>query len=352
MQDIKCPKCNETITIDESRYAEILKQVRDVEFNKQVKETVEAKVAQSSLEATKKVDDLNHQRELEKIRYENEIAKKDSEFAVVLKKVSDEKDYYKDLKAKSNVKGLGEDLEQLCQREFDKIRAAAFPNSKFGKDNDASSGTKGDFIFRDYDEAGNEFISIMFEMKNQADDTKDKSKNEEFYKKLDSDRKKKGCEYAVLVSLLEIDNDLFSAIVDVSHHYEKMYVVRPQDFISIITLLRNPARKLIELKAELEVAKKQDADVTNFEARLNTWKVKFGRNAGLFQKNYNESIKQIDKAIKALQETRDALMDTSKYMDLSASNLDDLTIKKLTYNNPSMAAKFNELESSTGAEQE
>jgi hypothetical protein len=352
MQDIKCPKCNEIITIDESRYAEILKQVRDVEFNKQVKETVEAKVAQSTFEATKKVDELNHQRELDKITHDNEIAKKDSEFAVILKKVSDEKDYYKDLKAKANVKGLGEDLEQWCQREFDKIRAAAFPNAKFGKDNDASSGTKGDFIFRDYDDEGNQFISIMFEMKNQADDTKDKSKNEEFYKKLDTDRKKKGCEYAVLVSLLEIDNDLFSGIVDVSHLYEKMYVVRPQDFISIITLLRNPARKLIGLKAELEVAKKQEIDVTNFEARLNTWKVKFGRNAGLFQKNYDESIKQIDKAIKALQDTRDALMDTSKYMDLSASNLDDLTIKRLTYNNPSMAAKFNEVESSTGAEQE
>jgi hypothetical protein len=344
MKDINCPKCNEIIKIDESSFAEILKKVRDDEFNKQVETTVEALVAKNIADNKKKVTDLQHQLELDKVQNERKLVEQEKELNAEIRRISSERDLYKDMKARNNIKGLGEDLEKWCKNEFDKIRASAFPNAKFGKDNDSSSGTKGDFIFRDYDEDGNEYISIMFEMKNQADDTIEKSKNEKFYSKLDSDRKKKNCEYAVLVSLLELENDLFEGIVDVSHEFEKMYVVRPQDFISIISLLRNPARKLIGLKAELELVKKKEVDVEKFESRLSEFKVKFGKNAKITRDRHESAIVEIEKAIKNLEKTRDVLKDSSGYLDLSESNLNDLTIKSLTWNNPNMAAKFKQLD--------
>ena len=213
------------------------------------------------------------------------------------------------MKAKLSTKMVGETLEQHCEIEFNKIRAAAFPNADFGKDNDASAGTKGDFIFRESDESGTEFVSIMFEMKNELDEGANKKKNEDFFKKLDEDRNKKGCEYAVLVSLLEPDNELYNAgIVDVSHRYPRMYVVRPQFFIPIITLLRNEAHKTLKLKSELALVKAQNIDITNFEEKLETFKTGFARNYDLASRKFQTAIDEIDKSIKSLEKTKANLL--------------------------------------------
>jgi len=239
---------------------------------------------------------------------------------------------------------VGETLEQHCEIEFNRIRATAFPHAYFEKDNDASGGSKGDYIFRDQDAQGTEIVSIMFEMKNESDTTATKKKNEDFLKELDRDRTDKGCEYAVLVSLLEPDNDLYNGgIVDMFHRYPKMYVVRPQFFIPIITLLRNAAMKSMEYKTELAVVKAQNIDITRFETQLEDFKSAFGRNWRLASEGFEEAVKRIDEAIKDLEKTKEALYKSANNLRLANDKAEDLTIKKLTRGNPTMAAKFEEL---------
>jgi len=250
----------------------------------------------------------------------------------------------KDLKAKLSTKMVGETLEQHCEIEFNRLRATGFPNAYFEKDNDASSGSKGDYIFRDTDDAGTDFISIMFEMKNENDTTASKKKNEDFLKELDKDRNEKGCEYAVLVSLLEPDSELYNTgIVDVSYKYPKMYVVRPQFFIPIITLLRNAAQNTLGYKKELARVREQNIDITNFEDELDEFRTGFGRNYRLASQKFKTAIAEIDKTIDHLQKTKDALIGSENNLRLANNKADDLTIKKLTKGNPTMAAKFAEL---------
>jgi len=259
----------------------------------------------------------------------------------------------RDMKAKLSTKMLGETLEQHCEIEFEKMRATAFPRCYFEKDNDARSGSKGDYIFRDVDEAGIEAVSIMFEMKNESDTTATKKRNEDFFKELDKDRTEKGCEYAVLVSLLEPDNELYnSGIVDVSHRYPKMYVVRPQFFIPIITLLRNAAQNALKYKSELALVKAQNIDITHFEEELESFKSAFGKNYELASRRFKTAIDEIDKSIDHLQKTKEALLGTDRNLRLANDKAQDVTIKKLTRKNPTMAAKFEELKKGDGGEVE
>ena len=252
----------------------------------------------------------------------------------------------KDMKAKLSTKMVGETLEQHCEIEFNKIRAAAFPNAVFGKDNDASAGTKGDFIFREADPEGTEFASIMFEMKNELDDGENKKKNEDFFRKLDDDRKKKGCEYAVLVSLLEPENELYNAgIVDVSHLYPRMYVIRPQFFIPIITLIRNEALKTLKLRSELAQVRAQNVDITNFEEEMENFKSGFQRNFGIASDQFDKAIEQIDKSIANLGKTKEWLLKSANQLRLANDKAQDLSIKKLTRGNETMKAKFEEARS-------
>lgn len=252
----------------------------------------------------------------------------------------------KDMKAKLSTKMVGETLEQHCEIEFNKVRAGAFPRASFAKDNDASAGTKGDFIFREADESGTEFASIMFEMKNELDEGSNKKKNEDFFRKLDEDRNKKGCEYAVLVSLLEPENELYnSGIVDVSHLYPRMYVIRPQFFIPIITLIRNEALKTLKLKSELALIKAQNIDITNFEEELETFKSGFQRNYELASRQFEGAIGEIDKSIKNLEKTKESLLKSARNLRLANDKAQDVTIKRLTRGNPTMAAKFEEVPS-------
>lgn len=265
--------------------------------------------------------------------YENKLKDKDDQIA-----------YYKDFKAKQSTKMIGESLEQHCNVEFNRLRPL-FKNAYFEKDNDARTGSKGDFIFRDYDDDGNEIVSIMFEMKNEADMTATKHKNEDFFKELDKDRKEKKCEYAVLVSLLEADNDYYNdGIVDVSHLYDKMYVIRPQFFIPLITLIRNLANKSLEYRKELETIKNQNIDITHFEENINTFKEGFGRNYRLAAERFQKAIEEIDKTIDHLQKTKEHLLKTNDNLRLANNKAEDLTIKKLTHNNPTMSKMFEELE--------
>lgn len=239
---------------------------------------------------------------------------------------------------------IGETLEQHCETEFNRIRHTAFPRAYFEKDNDARSGSKGDFIFRDFDENKTEFISIMFEMKNENDETITKKRNEDFFKELDKDRNEKKCEYAILVSMLEADSELYnSGIVDVSHRYEKMYVIRPQFFIPIITLLKNTSMKSLEYKTELEIVKAQNIDVTNFEDNLNKFKDAFGKNYDLASRKFQTAIDEIDKSIDHLQKTKEALLGTDRNLRLANDKAQEVTVKKLTRNNPTMKAKFEEI---------
>ena len=253
-------------------------------------------------------------------------------------------DRLKDLKARLSTKMVGETLEQHCEIEFNRIRAMAFPRAYFEKDNDARTGSKGDYIFRDSDEAGTEIVSIMFEMKNENDRTATKNKNEDFLKELDKDRTEKGCEYAVLVTLLEPENELYNTgIVDVFHRYPKMYVVRPQFFLPIITLLRNAAMNSLKYKSELALVKAQNIDITNFETNLETFKAAFARNYDLASNSFKKAIDEIDKSIDHLQKTKDALLGTDRNLRLANDKAQDVTIKKLTRGNPTMAQKFAEL---------
>lgn len=268
-----------------------------------------------------------------KDRYETQI--KDRDDAI---------ERLKDLKAKLSTKMVGETLEQHCETEFNRIRATAFPKAYFEKDNDARSGSKGDYIFKDHDDGGTEIVSIMFEMKNENDTTATKNKNEDFLKELDKDRNEKGCEYAVLVSLLEPESELYNTgIIDVFHRYPKMYVVRPQFFIPMITLLRNAALNSMKYKTELATVRAQNIDITNFETELETFKNAFSRNYELASNHFQKAIDEIDKSIDHLQKTKDALLSTSRNLRLANDKAQDVTIKKLTKNNPTMAEKFEEL---------
>ena len=261
-----------------------------------------------------------------------------------LKLKDEEIERLKDYKQKLSTKMTGETLELHCENEFNKLRATAFQNAYFEKDNDASGGTKGDYLYKEADVNGNEIISIMFEMKNENDQTVSKKKNEDFFAKLDKDRKAKGCEYAVLVSMLEADNEFYNTgIVDVSYKYDKMYVIRPQFFIPMITLLRNAGMKSLEYKAELSLMRNQNVDITNFEDKINDFKTGFARNYDLASRQFKSAIEEIDKTMTHLQKTKDALLSSVNNLRLANNKADDLTIKKLTHGNPTMKQKFDDL---------
>lgn len=305
----------------------------------------ELEIQKAITEKDKKISDLSSElivksKEFElkqnsiKDSYESKLKDKDEQIA-----------YYRDFKAKQSTKMIGESLEQHCSIEFNRLRPL-FKNAYFDKDNDARSGSKGDFIFRDYDDEGNEIVSIMFEMKNEADTTATKHKNEDFFKELDKDRKEKKCEYAVLVSLLEADNDYYNdGIVDVSHLYDKMYVIRPQFFIPLITLIRNLANKSLEYKKELEIIKNQNIDITHFEENINAFKEGFGRNYRLASERFAKAIEEIDKTIDHLQKTKEHLLKTDDNLRLANNKAEDLSIKKLAHNNPTVTKMFEELKS-------
>lgn len=287
-------------------------------------------------------------KELEKENIENSLKQQFStelqSKEAIIKYKDEEIARVKDMKAKLSTKMIGETLEQHCENEFNKLRATAFQNSYFEKDNDTRSGSKGDFIYKETDESGNEIISIMFEMKNEGDETATKKKNEDFFKELDKDRNEKKCEYAVMVTMLEAESDYYNTgIVDVSHKFPKMYVVRPQFFIAIITLLRNAAMNSLKYKAELALVRNQNVDITNFEEKINIFKEGFARNYELASKKFKIAIDEIDKTIDHLQKTKDALLSSDNNLRLANQKAEDLTIKKLTHGNPTMKAKFDEL---------
>ncbi|HAT8967362.1 TPA: DUF2130 domain-containing protein [Legionella pneumophila subsp. pneumophila] len=310
-------------------------------------------VVEALSKVEKERDELRNslkQAELEKQLSEKSLKDK---YETQLKDRDDAIERLRDMKARLSTKMVGETLEQHCEIEFNRIRATAFPHAYFEKDNDASFGSKGDFIFRDLDHSGTEIVSIMFEMKNEIDTTATKKRNEDFLKELDKDRTEKGCEYAVLVSLLEPDNELYnSGIVDMFHRYPKMYVVRPQFFLTIITLLRNAAMKSLEYKTELALVKSQNIDITNFEKDLEQFKSAFGKNYELASKKFQTAIDEIDKSIDHLQKTKDALLGTDRNLRLANDKAQDVTIKKLTSKNPTMKAKFEELDKNDSSEKE
>lgn len=283
---------------------------------------------------------------LERVALEKQVAEQmlRDKYETQIRDRDDAIERLRDMKARLSTKMVGETLEQHCETEFNRIRATAFPRAYFEKDNDARSGSKGDYIFRDLDEDGTEIVSIMFEMKNESDATATRKKNEDFFRELDKDRTEKGCEYAVLVSLLEPESELYNTgIVDVFHRYPKMYVVRPQFFIPIVTLLRNAATKALAYKSELALVKAQNLDITRFETQLDDFKTAFGRNWRLASDGFEEAVKRIDEAIKDLEKTKDALYKSANNLRLANDKAEDLTIKKLTRGNPTMAAKFAEL---------
>ena len=280
---------------------------------------------------------------LEKLRGETALQ---TQHAKELQVREEQIKHLRDMRLRLSTKMLGESLEQHCENEFNRIRPSAFPRAFFEKDNDSNSGTKGDYIFKDADDTGTEIVSIMFEMKNESDSTDKKKKNEDFFKKLDKDRTEKGCEYAVLVSMLESESDLYNTgIVDVSYKYPKMYVVRPQFFIPIITLLRNAAMNSIQYKTELALVKAQHIDITSFETKLDEFKSLFGRNYDLASRQFQTAMDEIDKSILHLQRTKDALLSTSNNLRFANNKAQDVSVKRLTLNNPTMAKKFDELRS-------
>ena len=391
MHEIICPHCSKAFKIDEAGYADIVKQVRNGEFEQQLHERLElaeqekrnavalaeAKLANASQQSAaakdaeiqalkskleagsmaqqlaivqalsgveKERDELRSG--LERAQLEKELAEKSlkDKYETQLKDRDDAIERLRDMKARLSTKMVGETLEQHCETEFNRIRATAFPRAYFEKDNDARSGSKGDFIFRDADEAGTEIVSIMFEMKNESDRTVTKSKNEDFLKELDKDRNEKGCEYAVMVSLLEPDNEFYNTgIVDMFHRFPKMYIVRPQFFIPIITLLRNAAMNSLKYKTELALVRAQNVDITNFENELETFKSAFAKNYEVASQRFQKAIDEIDKSIDHLQKTKEALLGTDRNLRLANDKAQDVTIKKLTKKNPTMAAKFAEL---------
>ncbi len=394
MHEIVCPHCGKAFKIDEAGYADILKQVRDGEFEKQLHERLalaerdkrnavelaETKLAsamqkvavakdseiqrlQAKLDAgevarelavTRALSALEKERDalkggLQRAELEKQLAEKSlkDKYETQIKDRDDAIERLKDMKARLSTKMVGETLEQHCETEFNRIRAMAFPKAYFEKDNDARTGSKGDYIFRDSDDAGIEIVSIMFEMKNESDRTATRSRNEDFLKELDRDRTEKGCEYAVLVSLLEPDSELYNTgIIDVCHRFPKMYVVRPQFFLPLITLLRNAAMNTLKYKSELALVKAQTIDIANFETELESFKTAFAKNYELASKRFQTAIDEIDKSIDHLQKTKEALLGTDRNLRLANDKARDVTIKKLTRGNPTMAAKFAELKDS------
>ncbi len=333
----------------ENLYKEDISKLNNTIFNLEAKINTLNDEAKRNLEIEKITVENKYKEEINLLKnnilnlQNNELMIKDR-YKTELKNKDEIIEYYKDLKSKLSTKMLGETLEQHCEVSFNRLRATAFPNAYFDKDNDVSSGSKGDYIYREYDENGLEILSIMFEMKNQNDETKTKKKNKDFFKELDKDRKEKKCEYAILVSLLEQDNELYNeGIVDVSYEYEKMYVIRPQFFISIISLLRNGARGVLKYKQELNAIKNQNIDISNFENDLLNFKDKFGKNYENASKKFNEAIEKIDKSIKNLQETRAALLASENNLRLANDKLDGLTVKKLVKKNETMKKMFEEL---------
>lgn len=323
---------NKLANFDKDKELELTKLVNKMNTELSEKDTCIAKL-NNEKELTQKESQLKEQSL--KDQYEEKLRFKDEEIA-----------RYKDFKAKLSTKMVGESLEQHCEIEFNKLRATGFQRAYFEKDNDAKTGSKGDYIYRESDPEGGEFISIMFEMKNEMDSTSTKKKNEDFLKELDKDRKEKKCEYAVLVSLLEPENELYNTgIVDMSHRYPKMYVIRPQFFIPIITLLRNASLNSLEYRKELAVIKAQNIDVSNFEAQMNDFKEKFAKNYELASRKFKTAIEEIDKTIDHLQKTKEALLSSENNLRLANNKAEDLTIKRLTRNNPTMEAKFAELKS-------
>ena len=391
MNDIICPHCNKAFKIDQSGYAEIVKQIRDGEFSKDLHDRLELadrdkqsaiELAKNKLETellrvsglkdaeiqelksklgavevsqklalTESLHALEKERdalknEVDREKYEKQLAEKTlkERFEIQIKDRDDTIERLKDMKARLSTKMIGETLEQHCETEFNRIRATAFPRAYFEKDNDARTGSKGDYIFRDSDAEDTEIVSIMFEMKNESDLTATKKKNEDFLKELDKDRNEKQCEYAVLVSLLEPESELYNiGIVDVSHRYPKMYVIRPQFFIQMITLLRNAAMNALKYKTELALVKAQNIDVTNFEAELDSFKSGFAKNFDLASKRFQTAIDEIDKSIDHLQKTKEALQGTDRNLRLANDKAQDITVKKLTKNNPTMIEKFSEI---------
>lgn len=294
-----------------------------------------------------KINELKNALENSKSSYLLKEQNLKENYEILLRDKEEQIAYYKDFKAKQSTKMIGESLEVHCSNEFNKLRPL-FTNSYFEKDNDAKTGSKGDFIFRDYDEDGTEIVSIMFEMKNEADTTSTKHKNEDFLKELDKDRKEKNCEYAVLVSLLEIDSDYYNeGIVDMSHKYEKMYVIRPQFFIPLITLIRSLATNTLKYKKDLIALQNQNVDISHFEENMNTFKEAFGRNYRLASEKFKRAIEEIDKTIDHLQKTKEAFLSSENNLRLANSKAEDLTIKKLTRNAPTVANMFEELEEET-----
>ena len=390
MNEIKCPNCGTIFQINETDYDKIVKQIRNNEFNKELEKLeeqhnkdkdnaiklVEAhlkeeylnnlnnkeltiKELESKLELQNNKNELEIQKQIEKkdkelLKLSSELELNKKEYDLKEKNIKEsyenklkDKDeqiaYYKDFKAKQSTKMIGESLEQHCYIEFNKLRPL-FKNSYFEKDNDIKTGSKGDFIFRDFDDDQNEIVSIMFEMKNESDTTSTKHKNEDFLKELDKDRTSKNCEYAVLVSLLEQDNDYYNdGIVDVSHIYPKMYVIRPQFFIPLITLIRNLASKSLEYRKELELIKNQNIDITHFEDNINSFKEGFNRNYRLASERFAKAIEEIDKSIDHLQKIKENLLKTDDNLRLANNKCEDLTIKKLIKDNPTMKELFTNL---------
>lgn len=420
MNEIKCPHCGQVFQVDETGFADIVKQVRNHEFEKELREreallrqekesavqlaqantksalqedtakkdaeiaTLRAKLeaaetakalaiteavaaaekerdalssqlSEKALELKLAVTEAVHVVEQERDALANELKAKDTERQLLeanlnekhlaeLKNRDDMIAYYKDMKAKLSTKMIGETLEQHCETQFNQIRATAFPTAYFEKDNDARTGSKGDYIYREADEDGNEIISIMFEMKNEQDGTATKKKNEDFFKELDKDRREKQCEYAVLVTLLEPESELYnSGIVDVSHRYLKMYVIRPQFFIPMITVLRNAAMNSLQYKSELALIRNQNIDISNFEEKIETFKTGFARNYDLASRKFKAAVDEINKTIKGLEKIKENLLSSENNLRLANNKAEDLTIKRLTHGNPTMTAKFSEL---------
>lgn len=324
-KDLEISELKNKIKLQESK--------NELEIQKAITEK-DKRISDLSSELVVKSKEFELKQNSIKDSYESKLKDKDEQIA-----------YYRDFKAKQSTKMIGESLEQHCSIEFNRLRPL-FKNAYFDKDNDARTGSKGDFIFRDYDDEGNEIVSIMFEMKNEADTTATKHKNEDFFKELDKDRKEKKCEYAVLVTLLEADNDYYNdGIVDVSHLYDKMYVIRPQFFIPLITLIRNLANKSLEYKKELEIIKNQNIDITHFEENINAFKEGFGRNYRLASERFAKAIEEIDKTIDHLQKTKEHLLKTDDNLRLANNKAEDLSIKKLAHNNPTVTKMFEELKS-------
>ena len=318
--------------------------------NAQTKQQLAVSQATSAIE--KERDDLANQLKSQEYQQQLQLQTTKDKYESALRLKDEQIAQYKDLKARLSTKMVGETLEQHCENEFNKLRATAFRNAYFEKDNDARTGSKGDFIYRENDDAGNEIISIMFEMKNQNETTASKHKNEDFFKELDKDRREKKCEYAVLVSLLEADNEYYNTgIVDVSHRYPKMYVIRPQFFIPMITILRNAAMNSMEYKRELALVRNQNIDITNFEENMEAFKSAFARNYDLASRKFQLAIDEIDKTINHLQKTKEALLSSENNLRLANNKAEDLTIKHLTKGNPTMQAKFAELKQSQNQEQ-